>query len=209
MSWSNWLSVVSICILGAMSPGPSLAVVVKNTLDGSRFQGLMTAVGHGLGVGLYAMLCITGLALLITQSEWLFVSIQIVGALYLIWIGYHSLRAHQSQAVHSRQENDNPPDGLAGFRSGFLIAFLNPKIALFFIALFSQFISPDSPVLEKILYASTAATIDGLWYVLVVLLFSHSLWLDRLKQHGIWLDRLFGVILLLVAVRLLWQIVLL
>ena len=62
MTLATWLTVVTICILGAMSPGPSLALVLKQTLTGGRRNGIMTALSHGIGVGIYAFLSILGLA---------------------------------------------------------------------------------------------------------------------------------------------------
>ena len=68
MELTVWLSVATICVLGAMSPGLSLAVVVRNTVHGSPAQGLATAIGHGAGVGVYAFLTAAGLAVVITRS---------------------------------------------------------------------------------------------------------------------------------------------
>ena len=72
MSLATWLAVVSICALGAMSPGPSLAVVLRHTLAGGRRHGVVAALTHGLGIGLYALACISGLAFLIITSPTLF-----------------------------------------------------------------------------------------------------------------------------------------
>ncbi len=200
MDLSNWLAVVAICSLGAISPGPSLAVVIKNTLSGGRINGIRCAIGHGCGVGLYAFLCVTGLAILITGSEILFRGLQFAGAGYLLWIAIKSLLSKPTQQSTDNEET-HAVDG-NGFVAGFLIAFFNPKIAVFFIALFSQFVSPDSVVIEKIIYASTAAIIDGLWYVIVAVAFSHGPWLSALKRNGYWLDRFFGVLLFLVATNM-------
>ena len=68
MTFTTWLTVASICLLGAMSPGPSLAVVLKQTLSGGRKTGLFAAITHGLGIGLYALLCISGIAVMIVAS---------------------------------------------------------------------------------------------------------------------------------------------
>jgi threonine/homoserine/homoserine lactone efflux protein len=87
MTWTLWLTVVSICVLGAMSPGPSLAVVLKQTLTGGRKNGLTAAITHGLGIGLYALLCISGIAVAITTSPLFFKALQWAGAAYLVWLG--------------------------------------------------------------------------------------------------------------------------
>ncbi|AJQ94639.1 LysE family translocator [Gynuella sunshinyii] len=205
MTLSSWLTITTICILGAMSPGPSLAVVIKNTLSGGRKNGIKTAIGHGLGIGIYAFISMSSLAIIITASTLLFNTLQVAGALFLLWLGIKSLgiiKSAQTEGGHSAvTESVNQ-----GFRNGFFIAFFNPKVALFFIALFSQFISADSLLSEKFIYAFTAAAIDTFWYLLIASLFSNSRLLNSLKQMSIWLDRVFGVLLISLGLRLLWEV---
>lgn len=199
MTLAIWLTVVSICLLGAMSPGPSLAVVLQQTLRGGRKTGLIAAVTHGLGIGLYAMLCISGIAVMITASPLLFTALQWFGAGYLIWIGIKGLRAKDSTTPTL---SDTPTSGSAA-RDGFLVVFFNPKVAVFFIALFSQVIGSETSLLEKLAYAATAMFIDMGWYMIVAWSFSNPRWLGRLQQNSVWLERIFGVILIALAVRLL------
>ena len=78
MEPSHWISLFSICLLGAMSPGPSLAVVLNSTLGGGQRAGYLTALAHGVGVGLYGLLTVTGLAVLITRSPTVFLIIQVL-----------------------------------------------------------------------------------------------------------------------------------
>lgn len=198
MTWTTWLAVVSICMLGAMSPGPSLAVVLKQTLAGGRPNGVVVALTHGLGIGLYALLSIFGLAALITASPLAFTALQWGGALYLAWLGVKGLRAR------ANPDADLPdvPTTASAARDGFLVVFLNPKVAVFFIALFSQVVGADTSVLAKLGYAATAMVIDGGWYLVVAWLFSTPAWLDRLKRYSVWFERIFGVILVTLAGRL-------
>jgi len=199
MTIALWLTVVSICLLGAMSPGPSLAVVLQQTLGGGRKNGIIAAVTHGLGIGLYALLCISGIAVIITTSPLLFTTLQWLGAGYLIWLGVKGLRA---KANGDGQLTDAPTSGSAA-RDGFLVVFLNPKVAVFFIALFSQVIGSETTLLEKLAYAATALFIDMGWYVIVAWSFSNPRWLGRLQKNQVWLERIFGVILIALAIRLL------
>jgi threonine/homoserine/homoserine lactone efflux protein len=83
-----------------------------------------------------------------------------------------------------------------------MIAFLNPKIAVFFIALFSQVIGGETPWFGRLLYAGTAWFIDTAWYLLVAWLFSTPRWLARLRRNAVWFERLFGLVLLALAARL-------
>ena len=199
MTITIWLTVVSICLLGAMSPGPSLAVILKQTLGGGRKTGLIAAITHGLGIGLYALLCISGIAVMITTSPMLFTALQWGGALYLVWLGINGLRARSN----TNAKLASPPTTGSAARDGFLVVFLNPKVAVFFIALFSQVIGSETSWLEKLAYALTAMIIDMGWYMIVAWSFSNPLWLGRLQDNVVWLERLFGVILIALAVRLL------
>jgi threonine/homoserine/homoserine lactone efflux protein len=185
-------------MLGAMSPGPSLAVVLKQTLSGGRPNGIVVALTHGLGIGLYAALSIFGLAALITASPIAFTVLQWGGALYLAWLGVKGLRAR----ANPNAELPDVPTTASAARDGFLVVFLNPKVAVFFIALFSQVVGADTSVLAKLGYAATAMVIDGGWYLIVAWLFSTPAWLERLKRHSVWFERIFGVILVGLAGRL-------
>ena len=198
MTLTIWLTVVSICLLGAMSPGPSLAVILKQTLSGGRTTGMVAAFTHGLAIGLYALLCISGIAVVITTSPVLFKAMQWAGAAYLVWMGVNGLRA---RAGEGRPLDDPPTTGSAA-RDGFVIAFLNPKVAIFFIALFSQVIGNDTSWLERLAYAATALVIDMAWYAVVAWLFSNPRWLGRLQANVVWLERLFGLTLIALAARL-------
>ena len=96
MTPSAWLSLFAICALGAISPGPSLATVMKSTVQGSKTHGLTTAIAHALGVGIYAFLVAAGIGVVITESPLLFKSITWGGAAYLMWLGIKSIQSQTS-----------------------------------------------------------------------------------------------------------------
>lgn len=198
MNGSAWFPLALVCLLGAMSPGPSLAVVARQALRGGARDGIVCAVAHGMGILLWALLMANGLGvLLIEQPDW-FAAVQLVGAGFLLYLGIRVLLSQSSAVVSAEAVSDSSTRG-AGLE-GFVIALSNPKIALFFAALFSQFIQPDATVLEKTIIASTAAGIDTLWYSLVSLLLAQTAVLSRLQRHATLLNRLFGGILIVLAV---------
>ena len=69
MQFSAWLPLAAICLLGAMSPGPSLAMVIRHTLSGQRLGGLAAAWSHATGIAIYASITVMGLALLLTRAH--------------------------------------------------------------------------------------------------------------------------------------------
>lgn len=198
MSLQLWLSLLAICALGAMSPGPSLAMVMQNTMGGGRLCGVVAGITHALGVGLYAGLTVLGLAAVIVHEPWLFRLVTWGGACYLAWMGVQALRAGDSHGLYIA---DRMSDWRRAVRDGLLVALGNPKLIVFFVALLSQFVSPDLSGTGRWLIVATATLVDGGWYVLVAVLLSHSRVLPWLQRHAAWVHRLTGVILLALAAR--------
>ncbi|SDL18343.1 Threonine/homoserine/homoserine lactone efflux protein [Franzmannia pantelleriensis] len=198
MPLSLWLSLVAICAVGAMSPGPSLALVLRHTLGGGRLPGVVAALSHALGVGLYALLTVWGLGALIARQPLLFQFITWAGAAYLAWLGIKALRAGRTAAF---EPNAVLTTGPQAAREGMLVALGNPKLILFFVALLSQFVSPEMSVAAKALIVLTAMIIDGGWYVIVAVALSHSRVLPWLQARAHWVNRITGVLLIAIALR--------
>jgi len=198
MDLATWLTVVSIVTLGAMSPGLSTVVVMRHAFSGGPRNGCIAAVTHGVGIGLYAFACISGLAFLIITSPSLFRGFQWAGAAYLVWMGFRGLFA--PAPYQGEQARVRAPASAA--RDGFMIVFFNPKVAVFFVALFSQVIGAETGLLARFGYAATAWLIDTAWYLVVAWLFSSPRWLDKLSRRAVWFERLFGILLLGLAARL-------
>ena len=183
-----WLTLAGVCITGAMSPGPSLALVLSRTVARGRWAGARAAVGHGFGVGLYAGIAVGGLAVVLTGSPMTFTMMQLLGALFLGWMGVGLLRAESgSTSEGSSGEND--------LLDGFLLAFLNPKIAVFFLALFSQLADPAASTTEKLGMALMAGTIDTVWYLVVALLIGGPALSGWLEARQVLLNRMMGALL--------------
>lgn len=208
MSFAAWLSVATICVLGAMTPGPSLAVVLRYSVGQSRQAGFACALAHGLGIGFYAVITMTGLGILFQTVPAFHNAVSILGALYLIWLAIKAWRAAASGAKFEAGGAGNISGSvLQAARDGFMIAFLNPKIALFFLALFSQFVSPDYEWSGKFLLAFTAAVIDALWYCLVAVGFSHGAVLPWLREYSAWIERCVAILFVVIALRVLWGVI--
>ncbi|TLU67199.1 LysE family translocator [Thalassotalea litorea] len=200
MALELWLSLLVVCVLGALSPGPSLALVVRNTMLGGKNAGLATAISHGLGVTLYAAIAVTGIGLMIVQSPMIFSIIQYSGAAFLVYLAINALRSTGTTIEFEQRQTGNIKS-VNGWRDGFLIAFLNPKLALFFLALFSQFVDVDATVQQKLIMIATVGGIDTLWYCLVAYGLSRGPVLERLKRNSAIVDKITGVVLIALAVR--------
>ena len=183
-----------------MSPGPSLATVIRNTVIGSRYHGIATGVSHALGIGFYAFLSVTGLMILIREAPLVFQVLTWLGATYLVWLGWQGLTAKKSLI----DQNDNQISTLqisSAARDGLAISLLNPKITAFFLALFSQFVDQATNLLNSSIIVATPMLIDGLWYSLIAIFVSQKFLLTKLRKHGVWFNRGIGVLLILIALR--------
>ena len=197
LDFTSLLGLSFVCAIGAMSPGPSLAVVLRNTISGGRLQGIMTGVGHGIGFGIYALVAVTGLSALLLANESLFMLLQWGGALVLLWLSYNMLTYTPSD-----EEKEHESSGRQGFIEGFLISFLNPKILVFLVAIFSQFIDPNMSSLDRFFMALLAGIIDTTWYVLVAAVLAGTPLIDILRSNSVIIDRAIGLVLSLLALAL-------
>ena len=207
MTLSAWLSLALVCLLGAMSPGPSLAIVVRHSVTSGTRAGVICALSHGFGIFLWAALMVGGLgALLLAQPSW-FDGLRALGAGFLLYLGCRALMAQRGVAADTGQANSGGgKSSRKAATEGLVIALSNPKVAVFFAALFSQFIQPDATLSAQLMIAATAAVIDALWYIVVALLLSRPACSGYFTQHGSLLDRVFGVILVVLSAALLWSI---
>lgn len=207
MVLSTWLSLLGVCLLGAMSPGPSLAVVLRSTLAGGRVAGLAAGLAHGLAVACYALFTVAGLSLLIARSPQLFTALQLAGAGWLIYLGTMALRSHRGATAAAGVAGTATGPGRAAI-NGFLIAFLNPKLALFMLALFSQFLPAEPSWRVYALLVATISIMDALWYCLVALLFSRPAWLAQLQRQGHRVDQVLGAVLVLLGALVIFRLLL-
>ena len=192
-----WLQFVSVCIAGAMSPGPSLALIIRNSTKYNRLGGIMSAIGHGLGMGIYAIFAVTGLSIIILTNIYIFKSIQIAGIIFLFIFGI--LYIFQKNEKLSIEDNQNK---LNSFLQGFSISILNPKILIWFSAVFSQFVRSDSTFLTNSILVITASAIDSIWYIVVVLIVTSYGLKDFFQKRINAIQKISGSVLVLISTLL-------
>jgi threonine/homoserine/homoserine lactone efflux protein len=201
VAWDVLLAAGTVFLLGAMSPGPSLMVVLRNTMIGGRKQGVMCALGHGLGFGLYAGLAVYGLIVVLEEAPAVFAGLQLVGSALLLWYGWSMWHAD-----HERLFNEESASRAQGFGEGFAIAFFNPKIALFLVAVLAQVLQPDMNLTSKAAVGLLGMLIDTLWYLIVALVLTGTPWLDRLKERATTIHRLTALVLWGFALSVVFQL---
>ncbi len=205
MDLTVWSQLALICILGAVSPGPSLAVILKHSIKGGRFQGFLAGIGHGLGMTFYALIAVIGLVTFFEKIPYFFPIAQIIGALFLIFLGTKMIISFIVKK-NTKNKKEEKFSQKQGFLEGFLIVFLNPKIAAWTFALFSQFVKPYATISEQIILIFTVGGIDAFWYCIVATITSTKIMVSRLKNYGNVVDLTIGVILILLALKMILEV---
>ncbi|MDG1540947.1 MAG: LysE family translocator [Candidatus Thalassarchaeaceae archaeon] len=200
MEPSAWVALATVFTLGAMSPGPSLAVVLRNTMAGGRSQGISTGIGHGIGFGIYAFLAALGIATALSANEDVEQFLRVGGSLILLWLGVTFLRHAMAgpRKVSENGESHGHSDRV-GFVQGFSIALLNPKIMAWMLALYAPFIEADSSLETLIGMGILGMFIDGTWYVTVATVLTSGNRADALRSKAHLIDGAMGVVMFLFA----------
>ena len=202
MTFFIWFQFALVCLIGAMSPGPSLAVVIRNNLNFNRLAGILTSLGHGLGIGVYATAAVLGLGFILKANQMVFLIIQILGLIFLFLLGLIFIfqkRTDQNVEEHQHQFNS--------FFQGFVIAVINPKILIWFTAIYSQFININANIIFNTTLVLTASIIDALWYILVSFLVTGYGLKNFLIERKKMIQKITGSLLILIALSLLYKII--
>ncbi|MEU3170231.1 LysE family translocator [Streptosporangium sp. NPDC006930] len=153
-----------------MSPGPDFAVVVRRSAVSGRAYGMAAAAGVSAGVFVWVLTTASGIAALLATSAVAFTVVKVVGAGYLLHLGVKAWRAALRKGGDLRLDLPDPGKRgpLAAFTEGLLTNMLNPKMALFLIALVPQFVSGDAGLGDALVLSLIAVTGTVLWFFLVV-----------------------------------------
>ncbi|HEY1720058.1 MAG TPA: LysE family translocator [Magnetospirillaceae bacterium] len=138
MALQTYLTFLLACVVVIIVPGPTVTLIIANSLRHGRRAGLLNVAGTQVGLGIMVVVVMLGLASLVAAlGEWFF-WIRLAGAAYLIWLGWKLLSA--SGAVTKDGAPAMPRGGF--FAQGLAVALSNPKTLLFFGAFFPQFLDP-------------------------------------------------------------------
>ena len=203
LAWEAIFAAATFFFLGAISPGPSVMVVIRNTIVGGRAQGVACAIGHGIGFGIYAGSAVFGLIVLLENAPDAFLILQLIGVGLLIWYGY--LMWNDEVNLDEKSNVDESRIRRRGFIEGFSIAFFNPKIALFLVAILAQVLEPGMGMGTKLAIGLLGMSIDMGWYLIVALALTGTGAVDWLRAKGVLIYRITAVALWLFAASVLYS----
>src|SRR3954462_5994012 len=146
MTIQIYLTYVAACILITIIPGPTVTLIIANSLTHGTRAGLLNVAGTQLGLLIMLGVLLVGLSSIIATMGWWFDWVRIAGAGYLVWIGWKLLRA--SGPMGALDKTPKPRGGF--FLQGFLVLMSNPKALLWFGAFIPQFVDPQGNYVAQI-----------------------------------------------------------
>tara|TARA_Y100000816_G_C25835945_1_gene436992 strand:+ start:82 stop:696 length:615 start_codon:yes stop_codon:yes gene_type:complete len=199
MTFLLFIQIAFVCLLGAMSPGPSMMVVINNAIFKNKFNGILTAIGHGFGIGVYALFAVVGVGLIIKTNIIIFNSLKFLSIIFLFYLGIRAL----VKIDRIEFDRNNIKSGMRSFFQGLSISILNPKIFIWFIAIYSQFMSVNNGYFFNITLVLIASVVDALWYLLLVnLVTSHSI-LELIRNKSYLIQKIVGFLFIIISIVLL------
>ena len=197
-----FLVVVAVLTL---TPGPDMALVLRNGVRGGVRMAWWTGLGCCAGIAVYAAASAVGLAAILAASATAFLVIKFVGAAYLVHLGVSALWHSRRTSAAPVPAGDPAPAPVAGrsaaFRQGLVSNLLNPKIALIFLTLIPQFVSPGEPASTTGVLAALFLGVAVLWWRLFSLamgVLGRVLARDRVRTT---VERVTGAVLVGLGVR--------
>ena len=188
------IAVALFTVLAVISPGADFAMVTRSSYAFGRRAGLAAALGIALGVQVHVLYTVLGIAVIISQSPALFLAMKVLGAGYLIYLGYKSLT--NTSRISLDGTSPRQLGVLVALRSGFLTNALNPKTMLFVVSAYTQVVQPGSSLAINFGYGAFMSFAHWLWFSLVAVFFSSAVLRRAMLERQRLVDRVIGVALI-------------
>jgi threonine/homoserine/homoserine lactone efflux protein len=198
------IAFLGVSALVITTPGPDTALTIRNTIGGRRPAGIATALGVASGQAVWTLAAAAGVAAVIVASQEAFLLLRIVGASYLILLGFRTIwRAWFGRATPQEEPRGSAVPPPIAFRQGLISNLANPKMVAFFTSIFPQFTPAGSPAFPVLLVMGLAfCAMTFLWlsaYVTLVVRAGASFRRSRIRRG---LEALLGTVLVALGVRL-------
>lgn len=205
MAWSDIVTFAFVASLLVMSPGPNGVLIAKTVPTSGRTAGFANVAGFVTGFYLHGAMAILGLSIILVQSATLFAIIKYLGAAYLCWIGIKALLAAW-QGIETSEKVEPAERRRTLFKAyieGLLTNALNPKVSMFYLAAFPQFITlGETTPAASFMLVFIHSMINAVWFGAMVLLMSRLTCIARNGSFQRWLKGVTGVVFIVFGAKL-------
>lgn len=196
-----------IQFVGWATPGPNHLTIVAASVTGGRGAGLRAAMGIAAGAFAWALIAVSGAAVVFQLFPAVYVGLRIVGAGYLIYLGVNALGSARRGGVFDLNANSASPATTAPFRTAFLVMMTNPKAVLFFGSIITAFIPADGDLWLMLVIAIQIGIVGALLNCFAALFFSSPPVMRRLQAASYAMSVVFGVLFVGLGVLVAWDVI--
>ncbi|MCR9285223.1 MULTISPECIES: LysE family translocator [Stappiaceae] len=176
MSLETWLAYTLACVVLTIIPGPSVMLVVGQTLMRGKTAAVMCILGDVVGSIVLTGLSFAGVGAILAASTVLFQIVKWTGVVYLAWLGYSQIREARRDSV-SLEPGIRAGSAWGSFWAGTLTAIFNPKAIVFYMAFLAQFIDPAADMTVQLVVLTLTSSV-----VVMVLLAGYALIAARARK---------------------------
>ncbi|WP_050478251.1 LysE family translocator [Herbaspirillum rhizosphaerae] len=198
-------SILLALLIGAISPGPSFVLVVRNAIGLSRRDGIATALGMGLGGILFSGVALAGLYSLLTAVSWLYVTLKIIGGAYLVFLATKIWRSASAPLVIDNLARTASRGLRHSFWIGVATQLSNPKTAIVYGSIFASLLPQHPPLWCYLVMPPLVFIVESGWYMVVALCFSSKAPRDLYLRSKKTLDRFAAGIIAALGVHLVFS----
>jgi threonine/homoserine/homoserine lactone efflux protein len=196
------LSIAGAIAIGAISPGPSFVFVARTAIAQSRADGFAAAMGMGIGGTILCGLALLGLHAVLAQIEWLYLTVRVLGGLYLIYLGVLLWRGALTPIVVADPGRLQPSQPARSFLLSLATQLSNPKAAIIYGSIFAAFLVSTPPLWVFFVLPVVIFLVEAGWYTIVALLFSAPRPRAAYLRSKAWVDRAAGAVMGALGVKL-------
>jgi threonine/homoserine/homoserine lactone efflux protein len=189
-----FISIIAALSIGAMSPGPSFVVVSRIAISRSRVDGLVAALGMGLGGVAFSMLALAGLTALLSQFEWLYLALKVAGGVYLASIAFKIWRS-AGELLDVDEETAGTRALGRSFATALLTQLSNPKTIVVYASIFAALLPKSIPLGLVVALPVGVFFVEAGWYTIVALAFSARHPRRIYLAAKVWIDRAAGAVM--------------
>ena len=202
-SLAHWATFFTAAILLNLSPGPDMAFILGQTAKRGVRSGFSAMFGIWTGAFMHVIFAALGLSAILATSAVAFSAVKLIGAAYLVWLGIQALRSKGSKMSVNGQVAQK--GYMKIFKQGFLVAVLNPKVAIFFLAFLPQFVEAGAGSVSAQLFLHGSLIIVVAAFIeppLILIGGKLAGYLDNNTHVSRWMDRGLGALFIGLGVKL-------
>jgi len=197
---TEYLTILTITLLTIITPGPDFLTVVRNSLRYSKRSGIFTALGISIAVWIHVFYTLAGIGFILSKSLILFTIVKFLGAAYLIYLGWNCLQSSDINAQEYATTRKTISD-FSSFKIGFINNALNPKATLFFLSIFTQIVSPETPLFVEIIYGATVSLSCFILFSLVAIFLNHKKTRHIFESYQRYLEKFMGITFISIGLK--------